>query len=85
MSYSSSNTTPVENIEENDIPWVEKYRPISLTDICGQPNVITLFEKVRTENRPMHYLFYGPPGTGKTTTILCLIKEYQNKHKCKNN
>ena len=30
-------------------------------------------------------IFYGSPGTGKTTTILCLIKEYQKIHKCKNN
>ena len=30
-------------------------------------------------------ILYGPPGTGKTTTILCIINEYQKIHKCKHN
>jgi replication factor C subunit 3/5 len=30
-------------------------------------------------------LFYGPPGTGKTTTIMCLLKRYQDTYGHYNN
>ncbi|POS82696.1 P-loop containing nucleoside triphosphate hydrolase protein, partial [Erysiphe pulchra] len=65
---SSSNVfSKVSASKENSQfqPWVEKYRPKTLSDVTAQEHTITL----------PHMLFYGPPGTGKTSTVLALAKE----------
>ena len=55
--------------------WVEKYRPISLTEITSQNNIIDSLKKaIFTKNIP-HLIFHGPSGCGKTSTILALAKE----------
>jgi DNA polymerase III delta prime subunit len=66
-------------------PWIEKYRPKNINDIVLSENNKLLLNKIIEKDEYPNMIFYGPPGTGKTTTILCLIKEYQKKHKCKNN
>ena len=66
-------------------PWVEKYRPNNLNDIVlSNENKVLIHNMIKKDMYP-NMIFYGSPGTGKTTTILCLIKEYQKIHKCKNN
>jgi DNA polymerase III delta prime subunit len=66
-------------------PWIEKYRPKNIENIvlCDS-NKIILNKMIEKDNYP-NMIFYGPPGTGKTTTILCLIKAYQEKNECNNN
>jgi DNA polymerase III delta prime subunit len=66
-------------------PWVEKYRPSKLEDIAMSDENRLLFKNMVKKSIYPNMIFYGNPGTGKTTTILCLIKRYQNKFKCKNN
>jgi replication factor C subunit 3/5 len=67
------------------LPWIEKYRPNHIDDIILEDDTKTmLFEMVNTKNFP-NLLLYGPPGTGKTTSIICLLKMYQDKYKCTNN
>jgi replication factor C subunit 3/5 len=67
------------------LPWIEKYRPNDLDHIIIEPETRNLFERmVETKSFP-NMLFYGPPGTGKTTTIMCLIKKYQEKYGFHNN
>ena len=66
-------------------PWVEKYRPKTLDSICGQNEIVKLFNTSLNNNQVMHYLFYGPPGTGKTSAILSFCRdiydeELWNKH-----
>ena len=57
---------------QNNIPWVDKYRPIKLDHIIHQDEVKKVLKNtVKTGELP-HLLFYGPPGTGKTSTILAL-------------
>jgi replication factor C subunit 3/5 len=69
----------------DNIPWIEKYRPNNMNDIILEDDTKQmLFEMVNTKNFP-NLLLYGPPGTGKTTTIICLLKIYQEKYKCSNN
>jgi replication factor C subunit 3/5 len=64
--------------------WVEKYRPNVFNDIVLDPlNRKILTNIVETSYFP-NLLFYGPPGTGKTTTIINLIKAYQEKIGVKN-
>ena len=61
-------------------PWVEKYRPTEFDEIV----LDTTNKKILTNGIDKKYfpniLFYGPPGTGKTTTIINLIKLYQNTY-----
>lgn len=56
-------------------PWVEKYRPKTLSSISSQQEVVaTLKQSVKSSSLP-HLLFYGAPGTGKTSMILALCKD----------
>jgi len=68
------------NTNNENVPWTEKYRATNLEDIVLDPiNKKILYNIIETSYFP-NLLFYGPPGTGKTTTIINLIKKYQEKH-----
>ncbi|KAK0656118.1 P-loop containing nucleoside triphosphate hydrolase protein [Cercophora newfieldiana] len=76
---SSSEKKATENPRLQ--PWVEKYRPKTLSDVTAQDHTVTVLQRTLqasnltgAEKLP-HMLFYGPPGTGKTSTILALAKE----------
>jgi hypothetical protein len=43
-------------------PWVEKYRPKSLSDVSHQTEIISTLTNAVETNRLPHLLFYGPPG-----------------------
>jgi len=67
------------------LPWIEKYRPNHINEIILEDETKKmLFEMIETKNFP-NLLLYGPPGTGKTTSIICLLKMYQERYKCSNN
>ncbi|KAJ2974060.1 hypothetical protein NUW58_g8779 [Xylaria curta] len=79
--FSSDNTAkgkrsaanlPVE--AEDSLPWVEKYRPVTLSDVSGHQDILATINKFVDSNRLPHLLLYGPPGTGKTSTILALAR-----------
>ncbi|KAI5292910.1 Subunit of heteropentameric Replication factor C (RF-C) [Ascosphaera acerosa] len=59
---------------DDKLPWVEKYRPSTLENVCGHQAVIGTITKFVESNRLPHLLLYGPPGTGKTSTILALAR-----------
>jgi DNA polymerase III delta prime subunit len=64
--------------------WMEKYRPTEFDNIVLDPlNKQILKNIIETSYFP-NLLFYGPPGTGKTTTIINLVKSYQEKLNQKN-
>ncbi|MCP9258560.1 Replication factor C subunit 5 [Dirofilaria immitis] len=48
-----------EQIKVN-MPWVEKYRPASLTELVSREEIISTLTKLINENRLPHLLFYGP-------------------------
>lgn len=58
-----------------NLPWIEKYRPQSLSDIYDHNNKIQALKYAVKHDALPHLLFYGPPGTGKTSTILALARE----------
>lgn len=63
-----------------NIPWVEKYRPTKFDDIVLDKSNRTIFDNVLITGYFPNLMFYGPPGTGKTTTIMNLINEYNNRY-----
>ncbi|KAK0389802.1 hypothetical protein NLU13_3375 [Sarocladium strictum] len=68
----SAANLPVE--AEDNLPWVEKYRPVTLDDVSGHQDILATINKFVDSNRLPHLLLYGPPGTGKTSTILALAR-----------
>lgn len=87
ITFSSDNTAkgkrsaanlPVE--AEDSLPWVEKYRPVSLTDVSGHQDILATINKFVDSNRLPHLLLYGPPGTGKTSTVLALARRIYGEH-----
>ncbi|KAI1943794.1 Subunit of heteropentameric Replication factor C (RF-C) [Ophidiomyces ophidiicola] len=70
---------PVE--AEDNLPWVEKYRPNTLDEVSGHQDILATINRFIESNRLPHLLLYGPPGTGKTSTILALARRiYGNKN-----
>ncbi|KAF4215529.1 hypothetical protein CNMCM8980_004721 [Aspergillus fumigatiaffinis] len=68
----SAADLPVE--AQDNLPWVEKYRPNTLDDVSGHQDILATINKFIEANRLPHLLLYGPPGTGKTSTILALAR-----------
>ena len=67
-----------------DIPWAEKYRPTTFSNIVLNPYNKQMFTNMVEMQYIPNMLFFGPPGTGKTTTIINLITMYQMKTKEQN-
>jgi replication factor C subunit 3/5 len=67
------------------LPWTETYRPKELENIIFEPETERIFYPMIEKNYFPNMLFYGPPGTGKTTTIMCLLKRYQDTYGHYNN
>ena len=61
-------------------PWVEKYRPSTFDDIVLEDINKQMLKNIVEHNSFPNLLLYGPPGTGKTTTIINLVKQYQERY-----
>lgn len=58
-----------------ELPWVEKYRPITLNQVLGQPaEYLKAF--VKTGSIPLALVFWGDYGTGKTTAAKAFVRDY---------
>ncbi|TFK63014.1 P-loop containing nucleoside triphosphate hydrolase protein [Pluteus cervinus] len=69
---ADSEVAPYDN---DNLPWVEKYRPVTLEDVVSHKDITSTIDKFIEKNRLPHLLFYGPPGTGKTSTILAVARK----------
>jgi replication factor C subunit 3/5 len=65
---------------DNCIPWVEKYRPKKFEEIVLDRYNRKILSNILHQKEFINLIFYGPPGTGKTTTIMNLLKKYQEIH-----
>lgn len=80
-----TNNTTASTAQENIVtsnhftPWMEKYRPLHFDGIVLDPLNRRILKNIIDTSYFPNLLFYGPPGTGKTTTIMNLIKAYQEK------
>ncbi|PUU82503.1 P-loop containing nucleoside triphosphate hydrolase protein [Tuber borchii] len=74
---AQSSATPSTKAKDPNrpVPWVEKYRPKSLSEVSAQDHTISVLKRTLQSSNLPHMLFYGPPGTGKTSTVLALAKE----------
>ena len=61
--------------KDNQIPWIEKYRPRTLNDIISQEESINILNNTLKTGELPHLLLHGSPGTGKTSSILALCNQ----------
>ena len=56
--------------------WVEKYRPMRLSEIVNQTEIIGSLEALIKDPTDMpHLMFSGSAGVGKTTAALCITRQ----------
>lgn len=60
------------------LPWVEKYRPLYLSDVVGNDNTIKALKRIAHDGNLPNLIISGLPGIGKTTSILALARELFN-------
>ena len=61
--------------KKSSLPFVEKYRPSSVTEIISHEEILSTISRFISQKSIPHFLFYGPPGTGKTTCALALARQ----------
>ena len=61
------------------LPWIEKYRPNSVSEIVGNTQVISILNNMVEKNSLPHLILFGSSGTGKTSTILAFAKKIYGK------
>eukprot|EP01029_Cantina_marsupialis_P018233 TRINITY_DN4178_c1_g2_i1.p1 TRINITY_DN4178_c1_g2~~TRINITY_DN4178_c1_g2_i1.p1 ORF type:complete len:342 (-),score=77.10 TRINITY_DN4178_c1_g2_i1:299-1324(-) len=57
-----------------NLPWVEKYRPIHLSDVVGNEETVMRLEVIAREGNMPNIIMTGEPGIGKTSSIMCLAR-----------
>ncbi len=64
-------------LQQNNLLWVEKYRPKKIEDITGNDEAKALFlEWLKNKKHTKKaVLLYGPPGVGKTALVLAASRE----------
>ena len=82
MKDETNNFVPKP--EKAKLPFVEKYRPLTLEQIISQDDIIQTLKKFLDKNSLTHLLFYGTAGTGKTTCAKAIANFLYGPHKTGN-
>jgi DNA polymerase III delta prime subunit len=62
-------------MDVNNLLWVEKYRPKTLSDCILPVDLTTIFNGMVKEGKIPNMLFYGKAGTGKTSVAKALARD----------
>ncbi|MBI5224546.1 replication factor C small subunit [Candidatus Micrarchaeota archaeon] len=57
------------------IPWVEKFRPKTLSEVAGNEVIVRQLEAFVKNKNPPHLLLAGPAGSGKTSCALAMAHD----------
>lgn len=57
-----------------EVPYVEKYRPVTLEDVVGNNVAIDQLKSIVKFGNMPNLILVGPPGTGKTSSTLCMAR-----------
>jgi replication factor C subunit 2/4 len=49
------------------LPWVEKYRPLTLDQVVGNEDTISRLQAISEDGNMPNLILSGPPGTGKVS------------------
>ncbi len=60
----------------NTLPWIEKYRPKSLSELIAHEEIIHILNKLIESNKLPHLLFHGPPGTGNYISAAVIMRHF---------
>ena len=63
------------NVINNKIPWIEKYRPTKLKDLILSKTMHDKIKNIIKSGILPNMIFTGSPGMGKTSTVLCIAKK----------
>ena len=66
-------------MEDQYLPWIEKYRPKKLSEVTSHDNIVKSLKNMIKNGSLPHLLFHGKSGTGKTSTIITLAKKLYGK------
>jgi replication factor C subunit 3/5 len=73
--HVSYNVPYVLGKVDNELPWVEKYRPQTLADLQG-PVACYLRAFVKLNSFPLAMVFFGDYGVGKTAGMKAFVRDY---------
>lgn len=51
------------------VPWVEKYRPLTLDQVVGNEDTIQRLQAIAEDGNMPNLILCGPPGTGKVRKL----------------
>ena len=58
-----------------DLPWQEKYRPKSLSDVIGQKAIVEKLASFAKKGNFPSMIFAGNAGVGKTSSALAMAND----------
>lgn len=64
--------------EIDDRPWMEKYRPKTLTEMVGHETIVKSLKIYIQQGNFPHLIFAGPAGTGKTSAAHAFANDLFN-------
>ena len=74
--YKDNINTKCAIINTKLLPWSEKYRPGTISNIIYHEKITKAIVNFMELKKLPHLLFYGPPGTGKTSSMVAIAKHY---------